>query len=714
MKAVAPVGSGGEMVSPRRFKISRQSSGQSIDTTSSTTTIPTLNISAAIKDVMAGKIDTFEMNHVGQRNDNAQSPRKSDASPRTKVKKDKSGTKTTKKKKVKSNSDNDTSAGSGLDSAPSSRDTSPRRDVVINKNVDNVTSNNDAVIVSPPVSPRSNLSAKLKNTVNVVAITQSMARNIKNADTTTTSGSNTPRSGRRNAESSIPIHLLETNRVLTPRRRAESRVPIHLIGLEVDPDSANPSNKRQGELLAVNEFIRSQKILEILQKQKDDPNYDELNELTPRRRGGVPLLTSSSVHRKVEQNKELYQAMLYGKTVKALELDQVQDKISKNREERVKITRTLEAYKGKEHERMLQRKALEIEAIKLQKRELYETIIYEQVQCREVEKKLKDVDIKQQILLEKLEQIRLFREEQQLEFVAKHGEEYRSNVLHHLSSMIDSNIDNFSAANNAKTHEEVVKEVVDHVLQEAVDHRDATKILTTQLKNKTKEHYDITINNLYSNRIDLSEEKERIINRLHELKGDNQVQVPEGKELDNIENVYKKAVLMDELVANSIGDINNRMDLATNEADWLGNHPDSAAYHEILNRIATTKDLLSEGSTVEESERLKNYFQIATEHGSIKNKEYKEKFIAEESVKIIGILVEDVTRSLMNSLAKEILNIHVAMSSHLNMIVMKSVCFDRVENYVNPVLDKAGVFNIYLGKRMTTISPLSAFLCAHL
>ena len=714
MKAAAPAMSGGESVSPRRFKISRQSSGQAIDTTSSSPTIPTLSLSGAIKDLIAGNTDTFEMHTDGKINENPPSPRKSDASPRTKVKKDKSGSKNAKKKKVKSNSDNDTSVGSELDSAPSSRDVSPRRDAVINKNADNVASYDDAATIPPPVSPRSNLSAKLKNSVNMVTIAQSTARNIESTDTTTKSGSNTPRSGRRNAEASIPIHMLDTNRVLTPRRRAESRVPIHLIGLEVDPDSANPSNKRQGELLAVNEFIRSQKILEILQKQKDDPSYDEFHELTPRRRGGVPLLTSSSIHRKVEQNKELYQAMLYGKTVKALELDQVQDKISKNREERVKITRTLEAYKDKEHERMLQRKALEIEAIKQQKRELYETIIYEQVQCREVEKKLKDVDIKQQALLEKLEQIRIFREEKQVEFVAKHGEEYRSNVLRHLSSLIDSNLDDSNTANNAKTHEDVVKEVVANVLQEAVDHRDATKILTTQLKNKTKEHYDITINNLYSSRIDLTEEKKRIMTRWQELKGDNKALVPEGKELDNIENVYTKAVLMDELVAHSIGDINNRMDLATNETDWLGNHPDSAAYHEILKRIATTKDLISEGSTVEESELLKNYFQIATEHENIKSKEYKEKFIVEESVKIIGVLVEDVTRSLMNSLAKEILNIHVAMSSHLNMIIMKSVCFDRVENYVTPVLDKAGVFNIYLGKLVMTVMFLSTLLCAHL
>jgi hypothetical protein len=59
---------------------------------------------------------------------------------------------------------------------------------------------------------------------------------------------------------------------------------------------------------------------------------------------------------------------------------------------------------------------------------------------------------------------------------------------------------------------------------------------------------------------------------------------------------------------------------------------------------------------------------------------------------------EEVTHSLMNSLARELLSIHEAMSAHLSMIIMKSVCFDRVENYMAPVLDKAGVFNIYLGK----------------
>ncbi len=695
MKAAASDGEA--TMSPRRFKISRQSSRQSIDSTSSAPAIPTLNLTGAIKNIINGTENNVDAKKDGQKK--VKSPRKTDVSPRAKEKKDKSDSKATKKKKKnngENSSDNDTSVGSEIDSVTTSLDASPRRAFIIkNASSSNIADGENFVVKSPTASPRTQLSARFKNSVNVVNIAQSLAKNV---GTPTNSRSNSPRSGRRNAEAAIPVHLLDTARAITPRRRAESTIPIHLIGLEVDPESANPSNKRQGELSAVNEFIRSQKILEILQKQKDDPNYNEYSELTPRRRGGVPVLTSSSILRKTEQNKELYQAMLYGKTVKALELDQVKDKISKNREERVRITRELEAYKGKEHERMQQRKALEIEAIKQQKRELYETIIQEQIQCREVEKKLKDVDFKQQILLEKLEQIRIFREEKQQEFVAKHGDEYRSNVLHQLSDMIESNIDNFNNANNTKTHEEVVKEVVDDVLQQAVDHRDATKILTTQLKKKTKEHYDITINNLYSNRIDFNEEKQRIMARLQELKGDKQIVIPEGRELDNIENEYKKAVLMDELVANSIGDITNRMDLATNEVDWLGNHPDSEVYHEILNRVATTKDLLAADTSVEESDLLKHYFQVASEQDQIKNKEYKENLVTEESVKIIGVLVEEVTHSLMNSLARELLSIHEAMSAHLSMIIMKSVCFDRVENYMAPVLDKAGVFNIYLGK----------------
>ena len=186
--------------------------------------------------------------------------------------------------------------------------------------------------------------------------------------------------------------------------------------------------------------------------------------------------------------------------------------------------------------------------------------------------------------------------------------------------------------------------------------------------------------------------------RLQELKGDKQIVIPEGRELDNIENEYKKAVLMDELVANSIGDITNRMDLATNEVDWLGNHPDSEVYYEILNRVATTKDLLAADTSVEESDLLQHYFQVTSEQDQIKNKEYKENLVTEESVKIIGVLVEEVTHSLMHSLARELLSIHEAMSAHLSMIIMKSVCFDRVEDYMAPVLDKAGVFNIYLGK----------------
>lgn len=372
----------------------------------------------------------------------------------------------------------------------------------------------------------------------------------------------------------------------------------------------------------------------------------------------------------IKENKirKRFNSVIYDKSYLDIEADKIQDKIQHTRDLRIETARKITNLQNVGGSRNKRRNLVEQEILKQNKKEIYENILEEILLKNEKEGSIKKIELEQRSILLKLEEIAK----------AKKNAIDLNDVKHSINEITKHFDPLLKYLNNVESANEIIHNY--DFSRTTVDATPNNVEINTQITNDLqfalREIHSNTNDDILKRRKELIQTRFQVEERLSQLRRSEEVVNNRDVEDEDFEVSYNRAANMESVVYMSISNLNDGLIKIEKEMEWLKNNPQTQYWKNTEAEIQ--ENIEFKQTIIDHFDNLNSFLNCCDNRVKLIEDERQfnifELFIKEVAVDIFYEVLND----QIMAVCKEMGNIIISILTHLDSVMMKSICLNQV------------------------------------
>jgi hypothetical protein len=376
----------------------------------------------------------------------------------------------------------------------------------------------------------------------------------------------------------------------------------------------------------------------------------------------------NEINAKEKKIRGRFNSVLHDKSYLDLEADRIQDKIQQKRDLRIETARNITNLQNVGGSRNKRRNLVEQEILKQNKKDIYENILEEILIKNEKDDNLKKIELEQRSVLLKLEEIaRAKKNAIDLNEVKNSNNE----ITNHFDPMLKY-LNNVESANEIIHNYDFSRTTVDATPNNV----EINTQITNDLQFALREIHSNSNDDILKRRKELIQTRFQVEERLSQLRKTDEVVKNSDVEDEDFEVSYNRAANMESVVFMSISNINDGLVKIEKEIDWLKNNPQTQYWQKTEAEIQ--ENIEFKQTIVDHSDNL-NSFLISCDNRVNLIEDERQCNLFDLFIKELSI---DIFNEALNEqilvVCTEMGNIIISILTHLDSVMMKSICLNQV------------------------------------